>query len=475
MKTKMPNTPLFQEIRYTEPSHVFAAVAEKPWSIFFDSANHAQTPHHTNRYSYIAYAPFQTLLLKDGIIAGMPTHESVDPFLRLKQWLQKFSMQKIPGLPPFQGGLAGYFAYDLCHYLENIPYAAHEDCQFPDLAVALYDSVISFDHQAKKAWLVATGFSEPDKEKQEQHARHCLAEMLRVVEHSARTSPHQPGSIKKDSALDIHSNFSKENYLKLVEDAREYILAGDIFQVNVAQRFMAQLPAKQTPWSLYRVMRDMNPAPFAAFINLDRTVIASASPERFIALQQGHIETRPIKGTARRGNTAEEDTRFADQLLCSSKERSENVMIVDLMRNDLARVSMDDSVYVEKLCGLESYATVHHLVSVIKSKLRPDMDATDVLRATLPGGSVTGVPKVRAMQIIAELEPHRRGPYCGCIGFIGFNGDMDTSIVIRTYAIHDNIVTYHAGGAIVLHSDAELEYQESLQKARALTEALRQL
>lgn len=471
----MPIIPLFQEIAYVEPKEVFAVVAEQPWSIFLDSANHAELLQQTNRYSYVAYAPFRTLLLKDGMIVGDAEHPVGDPFLLLKQWLQEFFVCKIPDLPPFQGGLAGYFAYDLCHYLEKIPYPRQDDFQFPDLAVALYDSVISFDHQQKKAWLIATGFPKFDIYNREKHAKARLAEMLTLVERVTPVPQESSSTPPEGRSVKIHCNFSKQDYLGLVRTAQEYILAGDIFQVNLSQRFTAQLPPQHSPWSLYLHMRCMNPAPFAAYINLDGLVIASASPERFILVQEGQVETRPIKGTAPRGGTAIEDKNYADQLMASAKDRAENVMIVDLMRNDLARVSIDDSVYVAKLCALESFATVHHLVSVIRSQLKPDMDATDLLRATLPGGSVTGVPKVRAMQIIAELEPHRRGPYCGCIGFISFNGDMDTSIIIRTYVMQNHIVTYQAGGAIVLDSDAEMEYQETLQKARALTQALHSL
>jgi len=233
------------------------------------------------------------------------------------------------------------------------------------------------------------------------------------------------------------------------------------FEANLTQRFKARLPDHVKPFDVYRRLRALNPAPFAAYLTFKETVLASASPERFLRLMQGMVETRPIKGTRPRGKTAEEDALLAKELLQSEKDHAENIMIVDLMRNDLSRVCKDHSVKVSQLCGLESFGELHD-----------DVHAIDLLCATFPGGSITGAPKVRAMEIIAELEPTRRGPYCGSIGYIGFNGDMDSSIVIRTYAIKDKDITFQAGGAVVVDSDPRAEYEESLLKANALRMAL---
>jgi para-aminobenzoate synthetase component 1 len=251
---------------------------------------------------------------------------------------------------------------------------------------------------------------------------------------------------------------------------KDYILAGDIFEANISQRFSADLLDR--PFDLYRRLREINPATFSAYLAFDDTILASASPERFLKLTHGQVETRPIKGTRPRGKTAQEDQAFANELMKSEKDHAENVMIVDLLRNDLSRVCEDHSVQVPQLCGLESYPAVHHLVSVVTGKLTSKLTAVDLLRATFPGGSITGAPKIRAMEIIAEIEPTRRGPYCGSIGYIGFNGDMDTSIAIRTYAIKNNKVTFQAGGAVVVDSDPVDEYEETLTKARALKKAL---
>jgi para-aminobenzoate synthetase component 1 len=253
----------------------------------------------------------------------------------------------------------------------------------------------------------------------------------------------------------------------------DYIYAGDIYQANLSQRFQTILPEGDSPFALYQRLRRLNPAPFAAYLNFGDIVIASASPERFLQLRGGWVETRPIKGTRPRGATPVEDKAHARELLASEKDRAENVMIVDLLRNDLSRVCRDHTVTVPELCVLESYATVHHLVSTVVGQLNPGATAIDLLRATFPGGSITGAPKIRAMEIIAALEPTQRGPYCGSIGYVGFDGNIDSSITIRTYAIKNNVVTFQAGGGIVADSDPAAEYEETLTKAGALMEAVR--
>jgi para-aminobenzoate synthetase component 1 len=270
----------------------------------------------------------------------------------------------------------------------------------------------------------------------------------------------------------IASNFTRGGYEAVVQQVVDYILAGDIFQANLSQRFLADLPAELDGWSLYRRLRTRNPAPFAAYLRTGEVEIVSASPERFLKLADRRVETRPIKGTRPRGSTPEEDRRLGEELLASAKDRAENVMIVDLLRNDLSRVCRDHTVLTPEICALESFATVHHLVSTVTGELRPGLDPVDLLRATFPGGSITGAPKIRAMEIIAELEPTQRGPYCGAIGWLGGDGWMDTSITIRTYAIKDRRVAFQAGGGIVADSDPAAEYDETLDKARALIEAL---
>jgi para-aminobenzoate synthetase component 1 len=269
----------------------------------------------------------------------------------------------------------------------------------------------------------------------------------------------------------VSSDFDRQGYLAAVRRAIDYVHAGDCFQVNIAQRLLT--PAVLPPAELYGRLRERNPAPFAGYFEIsDRTALLSASPERFLRVTDGEVETRPIKGTRPRGETPAADQARIDELLHSEKDRAENVMIVDLLRNDLGRVCRYGSVCVEAVCQLETHPYVHHLVSEVRGRLRPELGPIDLLRAAFPGGSVTGAPKIRAMEIIAELEPTRRGPYCGSVGYLGFDGSMDTSIVIRTYAVKDGMVTFQAGGGIVADSDPAAEYEETLDKARALIAAL---
>ena len=268
----------------------------------------------------------------------------------------------------------------------------------------------------------------------------------------------------------VTSNFSREHYLASVARAKEYIAAGDIYQVNLSQRLSA--PLATTPFDLYRRLTRENAAPFAAYFDTPDATVVSCSPERFLQVRGGTVETRPIKGTRPRGATPEEDARLAQELLASEKDRAENVMIVDLERNDLGRVCEFGSVHVPELFALESYATVHHLVSTVKGRLRPGSNALDCLRSCFPGGSITGAPKVRSMEIIEEIEPTRRGVYTGAIGYLCFSGDMDVNIVIRTLVIKDGTAHFQVGGGIVADSQPEAEYEETLDKARALARAL---
>jgi para-aminobenzoate synthetase component 1 len=273
------------------------------------------------------------------------------------------------------------------------------------------------------------------------------------------------------SKENITSNFSQQSYCAAVAKMQQYILSGDIFEVNLSQCFKCDI-ADLDVYRLYQRLRYFNPAPFAAYTNLANIHLLSSSPERFLRLSGSKVEARPIKGTINRSSDINTDYQNIQQLLNSEKDKAENTMIVDLMRNDLSKVALPHSVIVEKLCGLESYANVHHLVSVITATLAPQVSAIELLKNTFPGGSITGAPKIRAMQIIAEIEPHTRGPYCGSMGYIGFNGEMDLSILIRTIIYQNGKVTFHGGGAVTLNSEPLHEYQESMAKVATLFQAL---
>ncbi len=459
-------TPWVVEIPYREPLEIFSLFAEKPGAMFLDSAKKSKD---LGRYSYIAAEPFLTLQSKNGQIKLNDLATEGNPWEILQLLLSLFKTDPIPGIPLLQGGVVGYFSYDASRHLEKLPDNTLDDYLFPDMMLGFYDVILSFDHELKKAWIISTGFPEFILERRLQRAEEqlkCWQQRLKAVSELDEISDH---FCPPDSII---SNFNREEYEQAVSSVIESILSGDIFEANISQRFSASLPKSLSAFELYRRLRARNAVPFAAYLNFGDTILASASPERFLHLGDREVETRPIKGTSPRFQDAKQDEASAKALQMSEKDRAENIMIVDLMRNDLSRVCEDHSVKVPQLCGLESFATVHHLVSVVKATLLPDYDAVDLLRATFPGGSITGAPKVRAMEIIDEIESHRRGPYCGSVGFISFSGDMDTSITIRTFAIKNHQLSFHVGGAIVADSDPAQEYQETLDKAAGMLAAL---
>jgi para-aminobenzoate synthetase component 1 len=462
----MPAPPLVSELPWLEPVAAYAAVAHMPAPALLESA---RPDHRLGQFSYLGADPFLLLTSKNGRITLGERTFTGDPFAVLQRLLRSFPLEARPDLPPFQGGAIGYLGYDLCHHLERLPYPAADDMAFPDLAMGLYDTVLAFDHAARRAFLLSSGYPEttPHARMARQRAR---LDQFRQFLAGAADDP-LPDTLTGETS--IQSNFTRPDYEAAVARTVEYILAGDIFQANISQRFRAELPQGLDALALYRRLRRRNAAPFAALLDYGETAIVSASPERFLKLEGRQVETRPIKGTRPRGATPEEDARLAAELLASEKDRAENVMIVDLLRNDLSRVCRDHTVLTPELCVLESFATVHHLVSTVTGELVADAGAVDLLRATFPGGSITGAPKIRAMEIIAELEPTRRGPYCGSIGWLGFDGAMDTSIIIRTYCLKGRTVTFQAGGGITADSEPAAEYEETLAKAKALIAALR--
>jgi len=458
--------PLVEEVAYCQPCSLYARFAEQPWSMLLDSSKISE---RWGRYSFIGVDPFLKLVIKDDLIKFSDGVKKGNPFVTLKNLIGQYSLSTMPELPPFQGGVAGYFSYDLVRCLEDIPSHAVDDLQFPDMALGFFDLVVAFDHLQEKTWIFSSGFPETDIKLRRKQARQRLDWVKGEID--SRSNLKVISKVVCDNN-NVVSNFPREDYLLTIKKVVDYIYAGDIFEANISQRFQTNLPPGLSSFQLYTRMQEINSAPFSAYLNLGDFKIASASPERFLKLTSSIVETCPIKGTRPRSANKEIDDALAKELMESEKDIAENVMIVDLMRNDLSRVCEPHSVEVKQLCGLESFATVHHLVSVVNGKLEPGNNGVDLLAATFPGGSITGAPKIRAMEIIAELEPTARGPYCGSIGYIGFDGNLDTSIVIRTYLIKDNWVTFQAGGAIVADSNPESEYEETLDKARALRKAL---
>ncbi|MBX6322631.1 MAG: aminodeoxychorismate synthase, component I [Rhodospirillaceae bacterium] len=460
-----PVEPLVEEVAYRDPVEAFAPFASDRHAVLLDSA---MTEEGLGRFSYVAPEPFLTLASRDGVVDCDGEPGPGDPFAVLRTRLAGFAIEPVPDLPPFQGGAVGCFGYELARHLERLPVAPRDDMGFPDLALGFHDVVIAFDHAQRRAWIVSSGLPETEPAARR---RRAAARLRRIAARLAAAAPLPPPP-EPLGPVAIESNFTRPAYEAAVQRVIDYILAGDIFQANLSQRFAATLPQGLDAFGLYRRLRALNPAAFAAFLRFGDVTIASASPERFLRLDGARVETRPIKGTRPRGRTPAEDAALAAQLAASEKDRAENVMIVDLLRNDLSRVCCDGSVEVPALCALQTLPTVFHLVSTVTGTLRPGLGPVDLLAACFPGGSITGAPKIRAMEIIAELEPTRRGPYCGAIGWIGFDGGMDTSITIRTYALSGQRVTFQAGGGIVADSNPAEEYDETMAKARALIAAL---
>jgi len=442
------------EIDFCDPAEAADALRDLPFLTFLDSS---MADRKLGRYSFIAADPFARI---EADVAGK------DWAAELKAGLAAYRTASLPGLPPFQGGAAGLFSYELGRSLERLPAPALDELAFPDLSLGLYDVVIALDLIERRGFILSTGFPETGSAARARRA----VERGRWFEAKLReaSAPSRTGLI---ALADWTSNFTRASYERMVREVIERILSGDIFQANVAQRFEAPVPENFDHFGFYQRLRMRNPAPFSAYLDHGDFVIASASPERFLKVEGDRVETRPIKGTRRRFADAVLDALQARALTESRKDRAENVMIVDLLRNDLSKVCVPGSVQVPQLCGLETFASVHHLVSSVVGHLRAGQSAVDVLAASFPGGSVTGAPKVRAMEIITEMEGHARGPYCGAIGYIGFDGTMDTNIVIRTASFRGGSCVVQAGGGITTASDPTSEYDETLDKARAIFDA----
>ena len=454
-----------------DPVETCARFADLPFLVFLDSATH---PEQAGRYSFLVADP-ATIVRSKGALTqqlggGRWTRVAADPVAHVSALLEPFAAEPVAGLPPFQGGAAGYVGYDWGAQLERVPRTRYDDLAIPDVMLGLYDWVIAWDHQTKRAWVISTGIPEQGAARRDRAARRLAFVKERLAER--RSDRLAAPSYPVPDVPGLRSNFTREGYLDAVARVIEYVYAGDIFQANLSQRLEA--PLAGTPFELYRRLRQRNPAPFAAYLAFGDVVVVSSSPERFLCVDAGRrVETRPIKGTRPRGVGPEHDAALALALAESDKDRAENVMIVDLLRNDLSRVCQPGTVRVPELFALEHYQTVHHLVSTVVGELAPELDALDLLRAAFPGGSITGAPKVRAMQIIAELEPTQRGVYCGSIGYLSATGALDSSIVIRTYLVVGRDVYFQVGGGIVADSDPEQEYRETLDKARGLIAALK--
>jgi para-aminobenzoate synthetase component 1 len=451
--------PLLTELPYqADSARLFEAIADLPWAVFLDSGRHHAGQ---SRYDILSAQPYVRLVTRGPLteIYGDTIELSrEDPFSLLKRALAVDPA--CGGELPFCGGAIGYFGYDLARRLERLPAVAEDAEKIPEMAAGLYDWAVVVDHRERRAWLAGQG-RDPETD----------IKWGSLVERFSAPAPERTRAPFRILSP-VESNLTHDAYARAFRRIRGYIHDGDCYQVNLAQRFSAT--ASGDPWLAYQRLRIINPAPFSAYFNTPYAQILSASPERFLRVEGGRVETRPIKGTRPRAGHARLDAGLIEELRASEKDRAENLMIVDLLRNDLSKNCALGTVKVPKLFDVESFATVHHLVSTVTGELRADRDALDLLRGCFPGGSITGAPKLRAMQIIEELEPHRRGVYCGAIGYIGFDGNMDVNIAIRTLVHSQGAIRFWAGGGIVADSKLEEEYQETFDKAAAMLKLLQQ-
>ena len=433
----------------TDAAHYYAALADLPWAAWLDSGGMA-------RFDILTAAPQRTLVLNDEATQD-------DPFAMLRKELgERVSPEENI---PFAGGALGYWAYDLARRIclpggvpqDSEPHPGMATDRAQDMAIGIYDWALVLDHRQKTARLVS-------------HRRFAETnELLPQLLQRLQSNPSLPEDTFRVQGK-ITSNFTPESYAAAFARVQDYLLSGDCYQVNLAQRFSAI--ATGDALAAYLALRRLSPAPYSAFLNLPQARVLCASPERFLRVWNGSVETRPIKGTRPRSSDAQLDRQLAEELRNHPKDRAENLMIVDLLRNDIGKSCVPGSVRVPELFGVESFSNVHHLVSTVQGKLAEGRDALHALRDCFPGGSVTGAPKQRAMQIIARLEPDRRGIYCGAIGYAGFDGNLDSNIVIRTLVYSGNQVHCWAGGGIVADSEVAAEYRETLDKASAMLKLL---
>lgn len=466
----MSEPPLVEELDpVPDVGSALAAFSDSPHVLLLDSSLRREP---VGRYSFLTADPFEVFEIPRVRFGD-------DPFAAVRTRWSALRSPTIPELPPFQGGAAGLLTYELGGAWERLPVASRDEFELPQMLVGLYDWVVAWDHAVNRAWILSHGFPGNDAVNRRDRAGARLRAVRERLQRKPQSARLVGGLLSADCVTPqfpvpgyagVTSNFARDDYLHAVERVIESIFAGDIFQANLSQRLLA--PWRRSPLELYERLRRVNPAPFSGYFAGRDWAIASASPERFVSVRDGVVETRPIKGTRKRKSAPEADLFTRDELRESEKDQAENVMIVDLLRNDLSRVCAPGTISVPHLCAVESYETVQHLVSVVRGMLDTGRDAWDLLPAVFPGGSVTGAPKIRAMEIIAELEPTVRGPYCGSLFYVGFDGNVDSNILIRTFTCRSGWVQFPVGGGIVAASDPKSEYDETLHKAEGMLRAL---
>lgn len=461
------------------PVSAFARMDGGPWSFLFESVIGGEK---VGRYSFLGVQPFQTFQSFGQTIViegpeGKQTYQHPQPFDELDRLIQQFKAPHLPGLPRFHGGAVGYACYDAIRYIEHLPNVPLDDRHIPDLSFGFFDQMMVFDNIRKVVLVVALAHTQPQTatgstdEQYRQACRRVDAMVEKLRQPNTDLAPVDIDTTSTAIPEDIQSNFTKEKFIASVEACKEYIRAGDFFQIVLSQRFETKTTA--SPLEIYRSLRVVNPSPFMVYWKDPACTLVASSPEIMVRVENGKIVSRPLAGTRRRGANDQEDRQLAAELLADPKERAEHIMLVDLGRNDVGRVSQFNTVQLDDVMTVEKYSHVMHITSNVTGQLAPGLTPLDALRACLPAGTVSGAPKVRAMQVIDEMEPTKRGPYAGAIGYVDFTGNMDTCIALRTMVIQGNKVHVQAGMGIVYDSDPIAEYQETLDKARGLFRAIR--
>jgi len=445
---------------FLTPVSVFLKLEKgRPYAFLLESVEGGE---NVARYSFLGCDPFLICRYKK----GQPSDEFMQ---NLRANLQRFKSVSVPGLPPFTGGAVGYFGYDMVRTIEDIPDTGRDDLNVDDAALMFYKTILAFDHLRHQIHIISNLLLDESKDPLETQYEQAQEE-IRRIEALLRTPLEAPLTTPNYEELQVRSNFEKSDYLKSVTTAKEHIAAGDIFQVVLSQRFEVDL--KTPPFEIYRALRIVNPSPYMYFLKMPEATIVGSSPEMLVKIQGREAFYRPIAGTRPRGANDAEDEKLAQELAADEKERAEHIMLVDLGRNDLGRVCKYGSVHVDELMFIERYSHVMHLVSALRGELPDEVDRLDTMMACFPAGTVSGAPKVRAMEIIDAMEPTRRGVYSGAIMYLDFNNNLDSCIAIRTLVVKGNKGYIQAGGGIVADSTPEGEYQETVNKSRALLRAI---